>query len=74
MRPLKKLLALSVLALPMFFLGVRESSAGVCEDQRDFCLAGCTSSSPSNCRTKCLTQYTCCNGESKCPTGSFGGN
>ena len=74
MRPMKKLIALSVLALPVFFLGVRESSAGVCEDQRDFCLAGCTSTSPSTCRSRCLTQYACCSGESKCPTTGPGGN
>lgn len=73
MRPLTKLLAVSLLTLPMFFSGAREVSAGVCEDRRDFCLAGCTSSSPSNCRSKCLAQYVCCTGERQCPNTPIGG-
>jgi hypothetical protein len=59
------LLALSVVALG---LGERAAYAGVCEDNRDFCQAGCTSSSPSNCRSKCLCTYIVCTGEGKCPT------
>lgn len=75
MRSMKKLIALCVLALPVFFLGARESSAiGVCEDQRDFCLAGCTSTSSPKCRSRCLTQYVCCTGESKCPNTGPGGD
>lgn len=60
MRPLHKLLAVCLLVLPVFAVGSREASAGVCQDNLDFCLAGCTSSSPSTCRTKCYSQYRLC--------------
>lgn len=40
----------------------RKASADhiVCNDNLQFCLAGCTSFSPSNCRTKCYNDYNAC--------------
>lgn len=38
----------------------RTAEAGVCDDRLRFCLAGCTSTSPSNCRQKCYDQYNLC--------------
>ena len=32
----------------------------VCRDRLQFCLAGCTSSSPSDCRSNCHTDYRAC--------------
>lgn len=32
----------------------------VCDDNLRFCLAGCTSSSPSSCRPSCYAEYNAC--------------
>lgn len=69
-----KFLALSLLVCATFFVGARESVAGVCEDNRDFCIAGCTSTSPKNCRSRCLTEWCRCVGPIKCPQTGPGGD
>src|SRR4029078_12117192 len=36
---------------------------GVCKENRDFGVAGCTSKSPPSCITACDAEYTACTGE-----------
>jgi hypothetical protein len=50
-----------LLSLPMVLAGAGRAFAGVCEDNRDFCFAGCLGS--SSCHSKCLTSYVSCQRE-----------
>ncbi len=63
MERLKKLAIVSLLAFcVMVPLGSTPAveALGVCEDRRDFCLAGCTTFSPANCSTRCHDAYRLC--------------
>jgi hypothetical protein len=60
-----KLIKVVVLAFLTVCLGTAAATESachehVCGDHLMFCLAGCTSSSPSSCRTDCYSDYDSC--------------